>query len=186
MTQNADVSPVGFRQALANEERRFWRAAKQFYAVPGGQGVCLYLQDRLNLNVNVVLYIMWRACAGDLLNRERITLVHRVAALQCAEKVRNLRWAIKNKLGADHPLYEEAKRVELAAEKDQQRLILATDFPERAEAQTAQVGLSASSIVETIQTYIAQFGTAKMPGDDDLNTRLSKWVQTCVTLDLGD
>src|SRR5579884_3083936 len=53
----------------------FWTFSLQTYAKPNVAGVCLELQDRFGVDVNLLLYMLWAASRGRLLH------VHEIAAI---------------------------------------------------------------------------------------------------------
>ena len=50
----------------------FWRFSLDYYARPGVAEACLQLQDAACVDVNVLLFLIWRAMAGESLPVEAV------------------------------------------------------------------------------------------------------------------
>lgn len=127
--------PEETRTFLEGEE--FWRFSLAFYARPGVEKALLFLQDERGSDVNFVLLALWLAASGrGPLDRERLERAEkRVSELR--EGVVSPLRAIRRRLGASpepdlRPLYEAAKRLELAAEKVEEERLAAVSGPKRA------------------------------------------------------
>jgi uncharacterized protein (TIGR02444 family) len=105
---------------MADAAEALWRFSLAFYARPGVAATCLELQDRAGHDVNLLLYACWLGLSG----RGRLTAQSLVAAEDAARPwreaviapIRAARRAVKQQ-GAAPELYEQAKALELAAER---------------------------------------------------------------------
>ncbi len=113
----------------------FWTFSLAFYGRTGVSQACIALQDRQGRDVNLTLYLCWvglsgrgRLVAGDLAREADTITPWRRAVI---EPLRAARRALKAETGTDiAALYEQAKAVELAAERaGQQRLALIAPPP---------------------------------------------------------
>lgn len=122
------MADVTTSEALAEE---FWAFSLALYARPEVAAACLRLQDAHGLDVNLLLLCCFLARSG----RGRLS----AAALAAAEArvapwrasvlapLREARRALKTMPSAGAPaLYAEVKRIELVAEREAQRLLLAS------------------------------------------------------------
>lgn len=75
-------------QAAANS---FWSFSLQLYGKPGVASAFLGLQDRLGLDVNMLLLCCWAGAAGRQLSVDDLKAAERVAAPWQMEVVRQLR-----------------------------------------------------------------------------------------------
>ncbi len=109
----------------------FWDFSLAFYAMPGVADACLALQDSCSADVNVLLFLLYRARDGHMLSA---TEVRRIEALAepwrqaVVVPLRTLRRTLKAPVGAFEPevtaaLRTEIKRIELAAERVQQETL---------------------------------------------------------------
>lgn len=99
-----------------------WPFAVHVYALPGVAGLCLRLQDEHDLDVNVLLAILWRACRGTAVDDAALDRLLAVATPVHA-RVREIR-ALRQAVGTDRAseprwqeTYEQLKAAELAAER---------------------------------------------------------------------
>ena len=115
----------------AGDRTAFWIFSVAVYDRPGVREACLRLQDEAGLDVNVLLYCLWRAAHGADL--ETAELSARLAALEpwMAVAVRPLR-SLRRSLKAAAPalpsdamrLASDLSALELEAERTAQGLIL--------------------------------------------------------------
>jgi uncharacterized protein (TIGR02444 family) len=107
-----------------------WRFSCAFYAQPGVSEALLALQDRAGLDVNLILFALWRgACGLRRLSQAELMAAERSAAPVTAAIVLPLR-ALRRKLRSDRDadiqrLRERIKALEIAAERIVQRRRLA-------------------------------------------------------------
>ena len=104
----------------------FWDFSLAVYARPGVPAACLDLQDRLGLDVNVLLFAAWAGLGcGVRLSAEDLARVDSAIAPWRAEVVRPLRAVRRRVKGEDAALYDQLKAAELAAERIQQDRLFA-------------------------------------------------------------
>jgi len=104
----------------------FWDFSLRFYRLPGVAESCLELQDRHGADVNLLLFALWAASNGHLLDAAAIAAAHRTAA-QWRETVtrplRAARRALKTSLeGFDDAKVAALRRQVMAAELESERL----------------------------------------------------------------
>jgi len=120
----------------SSEQNPFWAFSLQHYATPGVAGICLTLQDKVELSVNILLFALWLAERGREL--DMVPLNHSEALRQCNEEVllplRSARYSMKRiGMSMGQPkLYLTMKKAELEVERIEQKLLLrlAQDMPE--------------------------------------------------------
>lgn len=98
----------------------FWRFSLALYRRPGVAAACLELQDRRALDVNLLLFALWRGMAGERLTSDRLRLLDQQMADWRDRSVRPLRAIrrdLKPRLDAlgPHRAAGEALRAEIAA-----------------------------------------------------------------------
>jgi uncharacterized protein (TIGR02444 family) len=121
-------------------ENPFWNFSLSVYGRDGVPDACLRLQDRLGVDVNVLLYCCWVAeCGYAAMDEPALQRVLDLVAPWKAEIVaplRAVRRAMKGKYDGFEPVRQETlrgtvKRIELDAERLQQdALFNATDLPD--------------------------------------------------------
>jgi uncharacterized protein (TIGR02444 family) len=99
-----------------------WRFSRAFYARPGVSEALIALQDREGLDVNLILFALWRGVSGlsRLSSEELVIAVDSVRPIRTAVVVplRALRRQIRFDPDADvQRLRERIKRLEIAAER---------------------------------------------------------------------
>ena len=109
-------------------ENSFWVFSLRFYGDPAVQEACLSLQDRYGGDVNLALYLIYRAAAGDVLSEDAVRALNQDTAGWRDAAVRPLR-AIRRALKTEQLLADgtaqealrgKIKAIELEAEKLQQ------------------------------------------------------------------
>jgi uncharacterized protein (TIGR02444 family) len=120
---------------VADLETPFWAFSLAVYAADGVAEECLALQERLNLDVNLLLFAAYvGAVEGMRLDRQDVANAHAVVAEWHNEIVRTLRHArqalkapstdVDNPLrAATETLRLQAKRAELESEKIEQAML---------------------------------------------------------------
>ena len=121
---------------------RFWRFSLKIYRHAKAARACLALQDRLGLDVNLLLYCLWRAtrARAPIGSHEMAAIVAAVHPWQSevVNPLRRLRRGLKAVLGRDPALplapaiavlREEVQRLELEAEHLQQVMLEAMSEP---------------------------------------------------------
>lgn len=116
--------------AALGGEAGFWAFSLDFYARPGVAESCLALQDRHGADVNILLLCCWLGWSGwGRLSREALARAEAGVAAwrgEIVERLRALRRALKGMpVGGAPALRREIARLELAAEREAQRLLLA-------------------------------------------------------------
>ena len=115
------------------ETTPFWRFSLQFYRLAGVSGACIALQDEYGVDVNLLLFLLWRAGEGRLLSADEIrTLDDKVRDWRnlTVIPIRDTRRKLKNARTLVDPGQQEAfrtkiKAVELDAERLQQQALFA-------------------------------------------------------------
>ncbi len=130
-----------------------WHFSCAFYAQPGVSEALLALQDRAGLDVNLILFALWRgACGLHRLSHAELMAAERSAGPIRAAVVLPLR-ALRQKLRSDgdadiQRLRERIKRLEIAAERIVQHRLArlagtpAGDIAPAARAAAAQANLA--------------------------------------------
>jgi uncharacterized protein (TIGR02444 family) len=119
---------------MSDEQTRkspFWRFSIAFYAVPGVAPACIELQDKANVDVNVLFFLLWNASLGRAFNAAEVTEVeHAIGPWRdmAVVPIRNVRRALKTPPPAMPPeaaesLRTRVKAVELEAERLQQEAL---------------------------------------------------------------
>jgi len=109
----------------------FWDFSLAFYAMPGVAEACLQLQDSGGADVNVLLFLLYRARNGCMLSAAEVRHIEALAAPwreAVVVPLRTVRRTLKAPVGAFPPqltaaLRTEIKRIELAAERVQQETL---------------------------------------------------------------
>jgi uncharacterized protein (TIGR02444 family) len=105
---------------MTQSDNLFWRFSLSLYRRPGVAAACLELQDRRNLDVNLLLFALWRGMAGERLTSARLTTLDLLMADwrdRSVRPLRNIRRDLKpllERLGP-HRAAAEALRAEIAA-----------------------------------------------------------------------
>lgn len=114
---------------MAGAADEFWTWSVGFYAEPGIEGILLDLQDRLGLDVNMLLFACWNACKGRrrLAAQEWTRLIEGTAGWRnrILAPLRSLRRQLKSEpRTAAAGLRTRIKELELDAERVAQKLLL--------------------------------------------------------------
>ena len=117
---------------MVDPAAEFWRFSLAVYGRPGVAPACLALQDRLGLDVNLLLFCCWAGVRGHRLAPAELATASAAAAPWQREIVEPLR-RIRRQLAAPAALsaadaailYDQARQLELAAEEAEQRLLAA-------------------------------------------------------------
>ncbi len=149
------------REAVADE---FWAFSLDLYAHPDVAAACLRLQDERGLDVNLLLLCCWlarsgrgRLSEGDLAAAEARAAPWRRDII---EPLRAVRRALKTMPDAA-PLYAESKKLELHAEREEQKVIIPGKLRNRAAAAGAEADLAAN-----LHLYLARRGHSTDAADD--------------------
>jgi len=109
----------------------FWNFSLTFYALPGVPEACLTLQDEGGADVNVVLYLLFLADRGRLLDAAAIDRIESISIAwreAVVAPLRGVRRRLQTAVGEFEPsqtaaLRTDVKRIELAAERLQQEAL---------------------------------------------------------------
>ena len=157
-------------QALDNP---FWTFSLQVYGAPGVADECLALQERLGLDVNLLLFSAYMGAAeGVTLDGRDIAAAAGVVAAWHDDAVRALRGVRRGlkpiSLDAGNPLRAEAaglrtqvKAAELAAEKIEQAML----WQWRAQLAERRRGDPRVALAANISAVLAHYGAAGGTGD---------------------
>ena len=158
--------------------RSLWDFSIAVYARPGVAPACLGLQDRLGVDVNLLLLCCWAGASGRLLSADGLAAALAAARPWQDDAVRPLR-ALRRRLKAGFPAVPAARveglrrrlaNLELEAERIEQDLIAAA-LP------AAPPGpADAAAAVANLRGYLALLGRA--PGPDDV-ADLTALVAAC-------
>jgi uncharacterized protein (TIGR02444 family) len=137
----------------------FWEFSLAFYAMPGVADACLALQDACGADVNVLLFLLYRARGGRMLSAAEVRHIEALAApwrQTVVVPLRTVRRALRAPVGAFQPdltaaLRTEVKRIELAAERVQQETL------ERLAAVEA-VGTPSSDPAACARIHLQRYG----------------------------
>jgi uncharacterized protein (TIGR02444 family) len=144
----------------------FWASSLALYARPGVAAACLRLQDERGLDVNLLLLCCWFARSGrGRLSEDDLAAAEARAANWRRDVIEPLR-AMRRELkglpdGASSPLYAELKQLELRAEREEQRLLLAGSLGRRGVVAAVQGDLAAN-----LDLYLARHGLSTDLGAD--------------------
>ena len=144
---------------------KLWAFSLERYGRPGVSEACLALQDRLRVDVNVVLLCLWTAQEGQHLTKTTLTEIingrpgswHRDIVLP----IRTARKAMKGRTaGGDgsrvEAVRDRVKTVEIACEKLEQRLLveaIAGQLAASDRAPTSSVGKTELAR-DNLSTYV--------------------------------
>jgi uncharacterized protein (TIGR02444 family) len=122
------------RARPASARNPFWAYSLRLYRKPGVAPACLGLQDRLGLDVNVLLFCLWTASRGLPLAPRTMAAAVDMSLMWSANVVRPLRSVRRFLKPMQLPAFRgQVARAELAAEKLEQMLLfgLLAQSPER-------------------------------------------------------
>jgi len=136
----------------------FWRFSVKFYAVPGVAPACIELQDRANVDVNVLFFLLWNATEMRALNAAEVGEVESAIGVwrdMAVVPIRNVRRALKSPPSVVTPETAEGfrtriKAVELEAERLQQEALYEM-------TQRGTLGRPATSPVEAARISVSAY-----------------------------
>lgn len=136
----------------------FWEFSLRIYSRPAVPPACLALQDEGGADVNLVLFLLYLADCGRMLDDAAVAsldLATRDWREQVVKPLRGVRRLLKDDIGAfgadaTAPLRTDVKRIELAAEKLQQ-------FTLESLAPPASAGEPAASRRLAAATHLASY-----------------------------
>ena len=104
----------------------FWSFSTRFYGLPGVAESCLELQDRYGADVNLLLFALWAASRGQLLDAPAVAAAERTARPwreTVTQPLRAVRRALKIRLdGFDEAEVARLRGQVMAAELEAERL----------------------------------------------------------------
>jgi len=111
----------------------FWRFSLQFYRLAGVSSACIALQDEYAVDVNLLLFLLWRAGDGRLLSTDEVRALDDkvrdwrnltvVPIRTIRRKLRSARTLIDS--GEQEVFRTRIKAIELEAERLQQQALFA-------------------------------------------------------------
>jgi uncharacterized protein (TIGR02444 family) len=139
----------------------FWQFSLSLYGEAAVAEACLQLQDEAGADVNLLLFLLWRAAKGRRLSEAEVTAVEEAVSAWRAEVVgplRGVRRWLKHHDGlvaaeAAEALRQEVKRLELESERLQQQTMAALAHaaapgePAASPRQAAEASLAAYEAV---------------------------------------
>jgi len=172
---------------MSKSESAFWRFSLRFYARNGVAPLCLTLQDRHGVDVNVLFLLLFFSLQQRRLSAADVQRIDHAAAAWRARAVhplRTLRRDLKNGVAAmdvqaTEALRNDIKRCELHAERLQQEM-LEHAFPAATTGTQSTVQEAAAA---NIAAYGAVFGT--LP-DDLVKDLLGLFAEEVGPFPLGD
>ena len=165
---------------MVDAAAEFWRFSLAVYARPGVAPSCLALQDRLGLDVNLLLFCCWAAARGHRLGPPELAAARAASEpwqREIVEPLRRIRRQLAQPTALDPGdaaiLYDQAQQLELAAEEAEQRLLAAAvPFAPR-EVDDAQ---QADATAANLQLYL---GEIEGPPDDAAAAALALLAAAC-------
>ncbi len=115
------------------ETTPFWRFSLQFYRLAGVSDACIALQDEYGVDVNLLLFLLWRASDGRLLSVDEVKNIDakvRDWRNDAVIPIRNVRRKLKGarsliEAGEQEVFRTKIKAIELEAERLQQQALYA-------------------------------------------------------------
>ena len=112
----------------SSRDSPFWRFSLRFYALPDVAPACLALQDEANVDVNLMLFLLFLAENGRAITRDDVAGLDASIApwrTQVVEPLRALRRRLKSGIGeipsaTSEGLRNMVKKIELEAERLEQ------------------------------------------------------------------
>jgi uncharacterized protein (TIGR02444 family) len=166
----------------------FWGFSLRIYARPDVPQACLALQDQGGADVNLVLFLLYLADCGRILDDDAVAALDQATRdwrEQVVKPLRAVRRLLKDDVGAfaadaTAPLRSDVKRVELAAEKLQQFTLEALAPPATAGASAASRRLAAAT---HLASYAARCGNWP---EDALHMLVDAWAEDASSRGLTD
>ena len=113
---------------MTANDSAFWRFSLRFYALPDVAPACLALQDEANVDVNLMLFLLFLAESGRAITHDDVARLDAGIApwrSEVVEPLRALRRRLKSGIGdvpaaASEGLRNMVKKIELEAERLEQ------------------------------------------------------------------
>lgn len=160
----------------AATDSTFWSFTLGLYGKPGVASALIGLQDRLGLDVNMLLYCCWTGADGRLLSRDDLKAVEAVAEPWQSEVVRPLR-ALRRRLKGGFGAMP-AERVEAYRKRVNELEIEGEHIAQNAMAQLLRGqrqagGSAAAAVVANLKAYLKlRHAPVDAPEQSDLTTIL--------------
>jgi len=138
----------------------FWRFSLRFYALPDVAPACLALQDEANVDVNLLLLLLFLAGQGRAVTRDDVARLDAAIApwrAEVVEPLRTLRRRLKTGVGEFPPsesFRNMVKKIELEAERLEQGRLekAASNLGKPADRSSA-----ARTNLAAYETYLGRF-----------------------------
>ncbi|MBS0248384.1 MAG: TIGR02444 family protein [Proteobacteria bacterium] len=143
---------------MTGDDNEFWRFSCEIYAAAGVAVECLRLQDKHDIDVNLLLFCAWLGVQSRVaLGAEEIDLCRAETAAWCRSVLKPLRAARRSMkpIAEAATLRNAVKALELEAEKAQQAMLFA--LAERHWPRRAGVWLPSAGN-RNIWTFCASYG----------------------------
>jgi uncharacterized protein (TIGR02444 family) len=136
----------------------FWQFSVKFYAEPGVAPACIELQDKAEVDVNVLFFLLWNASQGRALNAAEVEEFERAIGPwreMAVVPIRNVRRALKTPppvmaLADAEALRTRVKAIELEAERLQQEALYEL-------ARSARFGRPAASTADAARDSLSSY-----------------------------
>ncbi|HRF08268.1 MAG TPA: TIGR02444 family protein [Xanthobacteraceae bacterium] len=141
------------------ETNPFWDFSLQFYRQPGVADLCLALQDRHGIDVNLMLYMLWLATRGTSISQSEVAAIAQQIKHwheNVVVPLRSVRRSIAKSTvtGSKAEFRNRVKALELEAERIEQDDLFAL-----ASAETASKSMDAAAR-HNLRSYAAHLGRA--------------------------
>lgn len=147
--------------ATNTDSNPFWEFSNAVYARTGVARACLVLQEKHGVDVNLLLYALWRGYRGHHISTEDVLAMERTVAdwrARVVQPIRVLRQRLRDYPGVE-ATRELLKQAELRAEQHQQQLMF--------EAICAEIDVGVDGDVD-IDNALTQFARAQNLNPDEL------------------
>ena len=102
-----------------------WHFSKNIYRKERVSETLLHLQDKFSIDVNMILFIAWLASINRSLTPSDIQDAQKLVSLWRTKviiPIRNIRRSVR-KFSDTEPLYEDVKKLEIATEKEELKIL---------------------------------------------------------------
>jgi len=154
------------------ESSSFWSFSLRFYAAPGVADVCLDLQDRFGVDVNILLYLLWQAQRGRRLAKtevEQLIALSQDWQLHVVRPLRDARRFLKD----PGPIWSSPEVASLRQRLKQEELIAEHLQQDAMEAAFSNPGEADDSVVAAKANCEAYAGILKVDFPDQQLATLS-------------
>jgi uncharacterized protein (TIGR02444 family) len=143
----------------------FWQFSIKFYAVPGVAPACIELQDKANVDVNILFFLLWNATQGRTFKKADVAEIERLIGAwrdMAVVPIRNVRRALKSPppvmaAGDAEAFRTRIKAVELEAERLQQEALYGLAQSSRLGQPSASPAKAAQTSVDSYQNVLGPF-----------------------------